>query len=30
MVKLAAEEFLMRLLPVDRAKVGAFNDKIEF
>jgi len=29
MVKLAAEEFLLRLLPADRAKVGAFNDKLE-
>ena len=29
MVKQAAEEFLMRLLPADRAKVGAFNDKLE-
>jgi Ca-activated chloride channel homolog len=29
MVKLAAEEFLLRLLPGDKAKVGAFNDKIE-
>jgi Ca-activated chloride channel family protein len=29
MVKLAAEEFLLRLLPMDRAKVGAFNDKLE-
>jgi Ca-activated chloride channel homolog len=28
-VKQAAEEFLLRLLPVDRAKVGAFNDKIQ-
>jgi Ca-activated chloride channel homolog len=28
-VKHAAEEFLMRLLPEDRAKVGAFNDKIQ-
>jgi Ca-activated chloride channel family protein len=28
-VKHAAEEFLMRLLPDDRAKVGAFNDKIQ-
>ena len=28
-VKLAAEEFLMRMLPEDRAKVGAFNDKIQ-
>jgi Ca-activated chloride channel homolog len=26
----AAEQFLMRLLPVDRAQVGAFNDKIQF
>ena len=26
----AAEQFLIRLLPQDRAKVGAFNDKIEF
>ena len=29
MVKQAAEEFLMRLLPEDKAKVGAFNDKIQ-
>jgi Ca-activated chloride channel family protein len=28
-VKHAAEEFLMRMLPDDRAKVGAFNDKIQ-
>jgi Ca-activated chloride channel family protein len=28
-VKQGAEEFLMRLLPEDRAKVGAFNDKIQ-
>ena len=28
-VKLAAEEFLIRMLPEDRAKVGAFNDKIQ-
>jgi Ca-activated chloride channel family protein len=28
-VKQAAEEFLMRMLPQDRAKVGAFNDKIQ-
>ncbi|MGH9370324.1 MAG: VWA domain-containing protein, partial [Vicinamibacterales bacterium] len=28
-VKLAAEEFLIRLLPEDKAKVGAFNDKIQ-
>ena len=26
----AAEQFVIRLLPDDRAKVGAFNDKIEF
>jgi len=25
----AAEQFLMRLLPVDKAQVGAFNDKVE-
>jgi Ca-activated chloride channel family protein len=30
MVKQAAEQFLIRLLPDDVAKVGAFNDKIEF
>jgi Ca-activated chloride channel homolog len=29
LVKMAAEEFLLRLLPQDRAKVGAFNDKIQ-
>lgn len=29
-VKQAAEQFLIRLLPADSAKVGAFNDKIEF
>jgi Ca-activated chloride channel homolog len=29
LVKQGAEEFLLRLLPADRAKVGAFNDKIE-
>jgi Ca-activated chloride channel family protein len=29
-VKRGAEQFLMRLLPDDRAMVGAFNDKIEF
>jgi Ca-activated chloride channel family protein len=29
LVKLAAEEFLIRLLPDDRAKVGAFNDKLQ-
>jgi Ca-activated chloride channel family protein len=29
-LKSAAEQFLIRLLPVDRAQVGAFNDKIQF
>jgi Ca-activated chloride channel family protein len=29
LVKLAAEEFLLRMLPADKAKVGAFNDKLE-
>jgi Ca-activated chloride channel family protein len=29
LLKAAAEQFLMRLLPDDRAKVGAFNDKIQ-
>ena len=29
LVKAAAEQFLLRLLPEDRAKVGAFNDKIQ-
>lgn len=29
-VKAGAEQFLLRLLPEDRAMVGAFNDKIEF
>jgi Ca-activated chloride channel family protein len=29
MVKQGAEEFLIRLLPEDKAKVGAFNDKLE-
>ena len=28
-VKQAAEQFVIRLLPDDRAKVGAFNDKIQ-
>ena len=28
-VKQAAEEFVIRLLPEDKAKVGAFNDKIQ-
>ena len=30
LVKDGAEQFLMRLLPDDKGKVGAFNDKIEF
>jgi Ca-activated chloride channel homolog len=30
LVKEAAEQFLLRLLPHDSAQVGAFNDKIEF
>ena len=29
LLKRAAEQFLMRILPADRARVGAFNDKIE-
>jgi Ca-activated chloride channel family protein len=29
-VKQGAEQFLLRLLPEDRAMVGAFNDKIQF
>ena len=29
LVKAAAEQFIIRLLPFDRAKVGAFNDKIQ-
>jgi Ca-activated chloride channel homolog len=29
-VKEGAEQFLLRLLPHDRGKVGAFNDKIQF
>ena len=29
-VKAAAEQFLLRLLPEDTGRVGAFNDKIEF
>ena len=29
LVKDAAEQFVIRLLPEDRAKVGAFNDKIQ-
>jgi Ca-activated chloride channel family protein len=30
LVKAAAEQFLLRLLPDDEGMVGAFNDKIEF
>lgn len=30
LVREGAEQFLIRLLPQDRAMVGAFNDKIEF
>jgi Ca-activated chloride channel family protein len=30
LLKSAAEQFLLRLLPADRGRVGAFNDKIEF
>ena len=29
LVKQAAEEFVIRMLPQDKAKVGAFNDKIQ-
>lgn len=29
LVKQAAEEFLLRMLPDDKGKVGAFNDKLE-
>jgi Ca-activated chloride channel family protein len=29
LLNFAAEQFFMRLLPVDRAQVGAFNDKIQ-
>src|SRR3954466_9031984 len=29
-LKQAAEQFLLRLLPEDQARVGAFNDKIQF
>ena len=29
-VKDAAEQFLIRLLPEDQGRVGAFNDKIQF
>jgi Ca-activated chloride channel homolog len=30
LLKKAAEQFVIRLLPDDRARVGAFNDKIQF
>jgi len=30
LLKQAAEQFLLRLLPEDRGRVGAFNDKIQF
>ena len=30
LLKRSAEQFLIRLLPEDRARVGAFNDKIQF
>ena len=30
LLKAAAEQFLLRLLPEDRGRVGAFNDKIQF
>lgn len=30
LLKQAAEEFILRLLPDDSARVGAFNDKIQF
>jgi len=30
LLKQAAEQFILRLLPEDRARVGAFNDKIQF
>jgi Ca-activated chloride channel family protein len=29
LLRAAAEQFVLRLLPVDKAKVGAFNDKIQ-
>ena len=29
LLKRAAEQFLIRMLPVDRAQVGAFNDKLQ-
>src|SRR2546425_687633 len=30
LLKAAAEQFLIRLLPEDKGRVGAFNDKIQF
>src|SRR5688572_12370283 len=30
LLKAAAEQFILRLLPADRAQVGAFSDKIMF
>jgi Ca-activated chloride channel homolog len=30
LLRAAAEQFVLRLLPHDRARVGAFNDKIQF
>jgi len=30
LLRAAAEQFLIRLMPADKAKVGAFNDKIQF
>jgi Ca-activated chloride channel family protein len=30
LVKDGAEQFIMRMLPIDKGMVGAFNDKIEF
>jgi Ca-activated chloride channel homolog len=30
LLRSASEQFLIRLLPADKARVGAFNDKIEF
>jgi Ca-activated chloride channel family protein len=30
LLRAAAEQFLIRLMPADKARVGAFNDKIQF
>src|ERR1019366_10719044 len=30
LLRAAAEQFLLRLLPADKGRVGAFNDKIQF